>query len=379
MNLDTILVHGSEAHKSSTGSISMPIYQTATFEHPELGKSTGYDYTRTLNPTREKLEKSYALLESAYSAFAFSSGMSAISAVFELFNSGDEIIVCDDLYGGSFRLFEQISQNRNLKFHYIDTSNLELIQNTYSHKTKAIFIETPTNPMMKVTDIQKLSEFSRSKKIYLIADNTFLTPYFQRPIELGADISLCSATKYIGGHNDTLAGLVAVNSIELDEKIRFIQNTVGSVLAPFDSWLILRGLKTLGLRMSKSEKNAIQIVDFLKKNSSVLKVYYPGSADHKSFELSKKQTTGFGAMISFEVSSKSIVEKILKRVKIISFAESLGGVESLITYPLVQTHSAIPEQILTKLGINDRLLRLSVGIEDSQDLIQDLEQALNEN
>ena len=379
MNLDTILVHGSEAHKSSTGSISMPIYQTATFEHPELGKTTGYDYTRTLNPTREKLEKSYALLESAYSAFAFSSGMSAISAVFELFNSGDEILVCDDLYGGSFRLFEQISKNRNILFHYIDSSDIEIVEKSFTPKTKAIFIETPTNPMMKVTDIQKVAEFSKSKNIYLIADNTFLTPYFQRPIELGADISLCSATKYIGGHNDTLAGLVAVNSVELDEKIRFIQNTVGSVLSPFDSWLILRGLKTLGLRMSKSETNAIQILEFLKKHPLIQRVYYPGNSEHKNYKLSKKQTSGFGAMISFEVNNKSIVERILKKVKIISFAESLGGVESLITYPLVQTHSAIPEKILTKLGINDKLLRLSVGIEAVEDLIKDLEQALHEN
>jgi cystathionine gamma-synthase len=376
MNLDTLLVHGSDSNQSKTGAISTPIYQTATFEHPEHGKSTGYDYSRTLNPTREKLEKSYALLESGTDGFAFSTGMAAISAIFELFKSGDEIIVCDDLYGGSYRLFEYISQQRNLIFRYVDTSSLDEIIRSFSEKTKAIFLESPTNPMMKITDIRKVVEFAKSKKILVIADNTFLTPYFQRPIELGVDIVLSSATKFLGGHNDTLAGLVVTGNSELGEKIRFIQNTFGAILSPFDSWLILRGLKTLGLRLKQQEKNAFALATFLQCHPLVTRVIYPGLEDSQGFTISQNQTSGFGGMISFEVISNEVLKKILKNIKIISFAESLGGVESLITYPLEQTHSAIPKNILDKLGVNDKLLRLSVGIESIEDLQADLDQAM---
>ncbi len=376
MNLETLLVHGSNTNKSSTGSISTPIYQTATFEHPELGKSTGYDYSRTLNPTREKLEKTYALIEKAHDAFAFSTGMSAISAIFEMFSSGDEFLVCDDLYGGSFRIFEHIAKTRKMQFHYIDTEKLENLESAITKNTKAIFIETPTNPMMKITDIIEVVKLAKKNNILVIADNTFLTPYFQRPIELGADIVISSGTKYLGGHNDTLSGLVAVKNPELAEKLRFIQNSFGAVLAPFDSWLILRGIKTLGIRMKQSEQNALELANFLKSISLVTKVIFPGLKEHPYYEINLKQSTGFGAMISFEVTSKEIVEKILKNVKVISFAESLGGVESLITYPILQTHSAIPVKILEKLGITDRLLRLSVGIESCEDLKKDLRDAI---
>lgn len=375
MHIETLFVHGGQAHKSVTGSISMPIYQTATFEHPELGKSTGFDYSRTQNPTRQKLENSYAVLESGSDGLAFTTGMAAIAAIFDLFKSGDEFIVCDDLYGGSYRFFQEICANRNQKFIYVDTSDLENIKQNITKNTKAIFIESPTNPMMKVTDIAAVAEIARTNGILSICDNTFLTPFFQRPLELGMDIVVCSATKFIGGHNDTLAGLIAVKDSVLGEKIRFIQNTVGSGLAPFDSWLMLRGLKTLGVRMQRQEENAKKISDFLLKHPSVDKVYYPGLISHKSYSISKSQSTGFGAMISFEVKDKEIVERILKRVKLIAFAESLGGVESLITYPIVQTHAAIPKEILDRLGVNDRLVRLSVGIESSVDLIEDLKQA----
>ena len=375
MHIETLFVHGGQAHKSVTGSISMPIYQTATFEHPELGKSTGFDYSRTQNPTRQKLENSYAVLESGSDGLAFTTGMAAIAAIFDLFKSGDEFIVCDDLYGGSYRFFQEICANRNQKFIYVDTSDLENIKQNITKNTKAIFIESPTNPMMKVTDIAAVAEIAKKNGILSICDNTFLTPFFQRPLELGMDIVVCSATKFIGGHNDTLAGLIAVKDSALGEKIRFIQNTVGSGLAPFDSWLMLRGLKTLGVRMQRQEENAKKISDYLLKHPGVDKVYYPGLISHKSYSISKSQSTGFGAMISFEVKDKEIVERILKRVKLIAFAESLGGVESLITYPIVQTHAAIPKEILDRLGVNDRLLRLSVGIESSVDLIEDLKQA----
>lgn len=375
MHIETLFVHGGQAHKSVTGSISMPIYQTATFEHPELGKSTGFDYSRTQNPTRQKLENSYAVLESGVDGLAFTTGMAAIAAIFDLFKSGDEFIVCDDLYGGSYRFFQEICANRNQKFIYVDTSDLDNIKQNITGKTKAIFIESPTNPMMKVTDIASVAEIAKKNGIISICDNTFLTPFFQRPLELGMDVVVCSATKFIGGHNDTLAGLIAVKDSALGEKIRFIQNTVGSGLAPFDSWLMLRGLKTLAVRMQRQEENAKKISDYLLKHPGVDKVYYPGLISHKSYSISKSQSTGFGAMISFEVKDKEIVERILKRVKLIAFAESLGGVESLITYPIVQTHAAIPKEILDRLGVNDRLVRLSVGIESSVDLIEDLKQA----
>jgi cystathionine gamma-synthase len=375
MQIETLFVHGGEAHKSVTGSISMPIYQTATFEHPELGRSTGFDYSRTQNPTRQKLESTYALLESGNDGLAFSTGMAAIAAIFDLFKAGDEFIICDDLYGGSYRFFEEICVNRNQKFFYVDTSELENISQCISKNTKAIFIESPTNPMMKVTDIAGVAKIAKKNGILSICDNTFLTPYFQRPLELGMDIVVCSATKFIGGHNDTLAGLVAVKDSSLGEKIRFIQNTVGSGLAPFDSWLMLRGLKTLGVRMQRQEENAKLISEWLLKHSNVDKVYYPGLLTHSSYGISKLQSTGFGSMISFEVKTREIVERVLKQVKLIAFAESLGGVESLITYPIAQTHAAIPKEILDRLGVNERLLRLSVGIESSADLIEDLEQA----
>jgi cystathionine gamma-synthase len=370
------VVHGFKGYDEHTGAISYPIYQSATFRHPALSQTTGYDYSRLQNPTREELENTIALLENGKYGFAFSSGMAAVSTVFKLFAPEDHIIVSDDLYGGTYRVFEEVLSKYGIEFSYVDTSEVEEIENSIKPSTKAIFIETPTNPMMKVADIRASAQIAKSKRALLIVDNTFLTPLYQRPLELGADIVLHSGTKYLGGHNDTLAGLAVANDDEIAEKIKLIQKSEGAVLAPFDSWLILRGIKTLAIRLERQQKNAIEIANWLKNHKKIDKVYYAGLPDHKGYAISKAQADGFGAMISFTVKDKGLVEQILGRVKLIMFAESLGGVESLITYPLVQTHSAIPEEIREKIGVNDRLLRLSVGIEATADLINDLEQAL---
>lgn len=373
---ETAVVRGYRCIDEKTGAISFPIYQSATFRHPGLNESTGYDYSRTQNPTREELEKTIAKLEGGAEGMAFSTGMAAISAVISTFKPGDKIVVSDDLYGGTYRIFEEIYGPYGIKAVYVDTQDIENIKSAVDENTKAIFIETPSNPIMKVTDIKAVSEYAKSLGLLTIVDNTFLTPYYQKPIEHGADIVVHSATKYLGGHNDTLAGLVVTADTEYGEKIRFVQNSVGAVLAPFDSWLILRGIKTLGVRLDRQEQNAIKVANWLKNHSKVEHVYYAGLPDHPGYELTKKQTSGFGSMISFTVKDVSLVEQVLGRLKLIFFAESLGGVESLMTYPLTQTHADIPEEIRNRLGVNDRLLRLSVGIESSEDILEDLEQAL---
>ena len=376
VNIATKLVHGSKGFDPHTGAVSFPIYQSATFRHPGPNQTTGYDYSRLQNPTREELENTLTILESGRAGFAFSSGMAAISAVMELFNPGEHIIVSDDLYGGTFRLFEEICKRRGLEFSYLDTGNTALIRQFIKKNTKALFIETPSNPMMKVTDIQATSDIANEAGILTIVDNTFLTPYYQRPLEIGADIVVHSGTKYLGGHNDTLAGFIVVKDESIAERIKLIQKTTGAVLSPFDSWLILRGIKTLGVRLEKQEQNAHKVAAWLKENKMVEKVYYVGLREHEGYEISKKQASGFGAMISFAVKDTNTVERILGNVKIIAYAESLGGVESLITYPIVQTHSAIPKGIRDKLGVNEKLLRLSIGIEAVEDIIADLEQAM---
>ena len=376
VKIATKLVHGSKGFDPHTGAVSFPIYQSATFRHPGPNQTTGYDYSRLQNPTREELENTLTILESGRAGFAFSSGMAAISAVMELFNPGEHIIVSDDLYGGTFRLFEEICKRRGLEFSYLDTGNTALIRQFIKKNTKALFIETPSNPMMKVTDIQATSDIANEAGILTIVDNTFLTPYYQRPLEIGADIVVHSGTKYLGGHNDTLAGFIVVKDESIAERIKLIQKTTGAVLSPFDSWLILRGIKTLGVRLEKQEQNAHKVAAWLKENKMVEKVYYVGLREHEGYEISKKQASGFGAMISFAVNDTNTVERILGNVKIIAYAESLGGVESLITYPIVQTHSAIPKGIRDKLGVNEKLLRLSIGIEAVEDIIADLEQAM---
>lgn len=360
------------------GSISFPIYQTATYAHPAVGQSTGFDYSRLQNPTREQLEKVLAQLEGGSDAFALSSGMAAITLLFEIFSPGDHIIADSDLYGGSIRLFDHVSSKNGLQFtreniSALSESDLEAL---ITPKTKAIYIETPTNPMMNVTDIAQTAKIAKKHGLLLIVDNTFMSPYFQNPLSLGADIVIHSGTKYLAGHNDTLAGFIVTNRADIQEKLRFLIKTTGAGLSPFDSWLTLRGIKTLSIRMEKAQENAIKIVEWLKKQKEVTKVLYPGLSDHPGYETQKKQARGFGAMITFNVTSEEKAKSILNRVKLVQFAESLGGVETLITYPVTQTHADVPEEIRLKNGITNSTLRLSVGIENADDLIADLSQAL---
>lgn len=375
-SISTKVVHGSKGYDPHTGAVSFPIYQSATFRHPGLYHTTGYDYSRLQNPTREELENTVANLESGRFGFAFSSGMAAVSTILSLFAPGDHIIVSDDLYGGTYRLFDEIYKKYGIGFSYVDTSNIQDIESEIKQNSRAVFVETPTNPMMKVADLKKISELSKNAGMLLIVDNTFLTPYFQRPLELGSDIVIHSGTKYLGGHNDTLAGLIVVDDDVLAERLKLVQKSEGAVLAPFDSWLILRGIKTLGVRLEKQQENAIKVASWLCNHKNVTKVNYVGLPEHEGYEISKAQTSGFGAMISFYVKDKSIVERVLEKVQVIIFAESLGGVESLVTYPVVQTHSAIPEEMRERIGVTDTLLRLSVGIEAAEDILWDLEQAL---
>lgn len=359
-----------------SGAISFPIYQTATFAHLGVGKSTGYDYSRLQNPTREQVEKIVAGLEGGVDAVGFTSGMAAISAVMEIFEPGDHLIVDDDLYGGSVRLFLNISKKNGIKITRLNLCK-DNIEEYITESTKAVYFETSTNPMMNVIDIRKISDIAKRNNLLMIVDNTFLSPYFQNPLKLGADIVIHSGTKYLGGHNDTLAGFVVAATEEIAEKIRFIIKTTGSGLPPFDCWLILRGIKTLALRMEKAQENAIKLAQWLKGRTEVVKVIYPGLSEHPGHLLMKEQARGFGAMLTFEVASKELVEQILEKVKLVQFAESLGGVETLITYPITQTHADVPADILAKNEITDRVLRLSVGIENVEDLIRDLEQAFN--
>lgn len=376
LDIRSQLVHGA-GPASTTGSISTPIYQTATFQHPGLQQTTGYDYSRTLNPTRERLEQSYAQLEGGCDATAYASGMAAISAIFELFVSGDHILVCEDLYGGSFRFFQSISAKRGISFSFVDFTDLNAVQASFLAETRAVFFETPTNPMMKVIDIAAICQLATDNQAIAIVDNTFLTPYLQRPHQLGAELVVSSATKFLAGHNDTLCGLVSAKSQPFAEKLRFIQNTIGAVAAPFDSWLVLRGLKTLAVRLQTQQENSLAIAQWLAQHHQIERVIYPGLPTNPYYSLMKQQADGFGAMISFEVKDKSLVAKLLNSLSMIAYAESLGGVESLITYPILQTHADMPVQLLKKLAISDTLLRLSVGIESVGDLIHDLETALS--
>lgn len=367
--------NGEEVSADKSGAISFPIYQTATFAHKGIGESTGYDYSRLQNPTREQLEKVVASLEHGADALAFSSGMAAITALMELFQPGDHIITDCDLYGGSIRLFDNISKKNGILISSVDCSGRDCadFEKLVGENTKAIFIETPTNPMMNVIDIGKLAEIAKKHHLLLIVDNTFLSPYFQNPLKLGADIVVHSGTKYLGGHNDTIAGFLVTSSAELSERLKFIIKTVGSGLAPFDSWLILRGIKTLAIRMERAEKNAGKLVEWLCQEQKVTKVYYPGMPEHPGHEVCKKQARGFGCMVTFEVETKELAHRILKEVRLIHFAESLGGVETLITYPITQTHADVPKEVLAANGVTGRILRLSVGIEDTEDLIKELE------
>lgn len=364
--------------ESRTGAVTVPIYQTATFRHPGLGQSTGYDYSRSGNPTRQALEEGIALLEGGCRGFAYASGMAAITSLMFLFRQGDHLIVTEDLYGGSYRLFEKLFQQFGLTFSYVDTSDEARVEEAIRPNTRALFVESLTNPLLKVADIKGLASLCRDRGLFCIVDNTFLTPYLLRPLDLGADITVYSGSKYLAGHNDTVCGLVAVKDPELAERIYFHQNGAGAVLGPQDSWLTIRGLKTLTIRLDRQQENAGAIARWLACHPEVSRVYYPGLADHPGHGVMKEQCRGFGAMIAFEVTRPELVNRLLMKTRLISFAESLGGVESLITFPQVQTHADIEPETLERLGINHRLLRLSVGIEDKDDLIADLDQAFTE-
>ena len=357
------------------GAVSYPIYQTATYAHPGVGKSTGFDYSRLQNPTREQLEKIICQLEHGLDAFALTSGMAAISLLMEIFKPGNHLIVDSDLYGGTIRLFDNVSAKNGIKFTRANCSRDD-VNALITSDTKAIYIETPTNPMMNVTDIAEMAEIAHSHNLLLIVDNTFMSPYFQNPLDLGADIVVHSGTKFLAGHNDTLAGFIVTNRPDIQEKLRFLIKTTGAGLSPFDSWLVLRGIKTLALRMEKAQANAKKIALWLKEQKAVTKVIYPGLSDHPGFKIMEKQSRGFGAMVTFRLDSKEKALSVLEKVNLIKYAESLGGVETLITYPTTQTHADVPEELRLKNGITAETLRLSVGIENADDLIRDLEQAI---
>lgn len=371
------LIHGGISEDPHTGAVSVPIYQVSTYRQVSPGVHKGYEYSRTGNPTRAALEALAAELEEGIARFAFASGMAAISTVLMLFRAGDHLILSSDVYGGTYRVMEHVFTRLGLTYTAVDTSKLEEVKAAITPRTRAILIESPTNPLLRITDIAAVSRLAREHGLLTIVDNTFMTPYLQQPLKLGADLVVHSATKYLGGHSDLVAGLVVVSREEFKERIHFLQNSVGAILGPQDSWLLMRGIKTLGVRMERHEENAGKIAAFLQGHPKVKKVYYPGLSTHEGHEIMKRQARGFGAMLSFEVESPEIAQKLLSRVKLITLAESLGGVESLISLPAAMTHASIPLAKREALGISDRLVRLSVGIEDVEDLIEELTQALD--
>ena len=377
-SIETRCVHGGD-HKFQDNyqSLSMPIYQTAAFGHPDLGHSPErFYYTRLTNPTRLQLEETVSSLEGAVDTVAFTSGMAAITAAFELFAPGDRIVCSADLYGGTVLLFDLVEKKKGLILELVDTTDPDALRAAITPGTKGVYIETPSNPMMNVTDIGLCAELAKSVGAMLIVDNTFLSPYFQNPLALGADISIHSGTKYLGGHNDTIAGFVCVADKAVGEKLHKISYTLGATLAPFDSWLLLRGIKTLAVRMERAQENALAIANWLKTQPKVKKVYYVGLPEHPGYDINRKQSRGSGAMLSFTLDSAETALQVLAKVKIITFAESLGGPESLITLPATQTHADVSAEDREKLGITDSFLRMSVGLENVQDLIADLQQAM---
>ena len=375
---DTVCIHGQGQREDveRTGAISFPIYQTAAYAHPGVGRSTGYDYNRVQNPTRKEAERIVTDLEHGVDTISFSTGMAAVSAFMELFAPGDHVVATDDLYGGVIRTFRNINEKNGMEFTFVDTSDLQAAERAIRPNTKLIYVETPTNPMMQITDIRAVSELAKKHGCLLAVDNTFLTPYFQNPLDLGADIVIHSATKYLEGHNDTLGGFVTTGSEELAQRMREMVKTTGACLAPFDAWLILRGIKTLSVRMEKHQQNALAIAQWLTVHPRVRKVFYSGLKDHPGYAIAQRQCRGYGGMLTFHVDSQETAYRVLERVRLIRFAESLGGTESLLTYPLTQTHMDVPDEERRAKGIDETTLRMSVGIENVQDLIADLEQAL---
>lgn len=374
--IETRIAQAGSAYKEPTGSISVPIYQTATYRHPGLGHSTGFDYSRTSNPTRAALEAAVAGLEGGCAGFAFASGMAAITSLLLLLRPGDTILVSDDIYGGTYRLLERIFATFGLCASYVDTTDSSAVATAITPATRALFVETPSNPTMRISDLAALGKLAHKHDLIAIADNTFMTPYLQRPLDFGWDVVVHSATKYLAGHNDVVAGLVVARDPAFAQRIAFCQNAAGAVLGPQDSWLTLRGLKTLAVRLDRAQENARRIAIFLANHPAVSRVFYPGHANHPGHNVHDCQASGAGAMLAFAVNEPSLVERIIAKVRLIAFAESLGGVESLITFPALQTHQDIPVEVRRRLGIDDRLLRLSIGIEAADDLIADLTQAM---
>ncbi|MEW4284166.1 bifunctional cystathionine gamma-lyase/homocysteine desulfhydrase [Priestia koreensis] len=377
MRQKTKLIHGGISEDPQTGAVSVPIYQVSTYKQESVGVHKGYEYSRTGNPTRHALEELIKDLEGGKAGFAFGSGMAAVTAVMMLFNHGDHVVLTDDVYGGTYRVITKVLNRIGIDATFVDTSDVAAIEAAIQPNTKALYIETPTNPLLKITDLEEASAVAKKHNLLTIVDNTFSTPYWQNPIDFGADIVLHSATKYLGGHSDVVAGLVVVNSEQLAEDVHFIQNSTGGILGPQDSWLLIRGIKTLGIRMEEHEENAAKLVNFLIQHPQVTKVHYPGLESHPNHDIAKKNARGFGGMISFDVGSSEKADELLGKVKYFTLAESLGAVESLISVPAKMTHASIPADRRQELGITDGLVRISVGLEDIQDLIEDLENALS--
>ncbi len=375
-NLKTKVIHGGIATDSTTGAVSVPIYQTSTYQQDALGQPKAYEYSRSGNPTRHALERLIADLEGGIQGFAFGSGLAGIHAVLSMFSAGDHIILADDVYGGTFRLMDKVMTKVGLTYDLIDLSDLEAFSNAFTPQTKAVYFETPSNPLLKILDIATISKIAKAHHALTLVDNTFATPYLQQPLLLGADVVLHSATKYLGGHSDVVAGLVTTHSQELAQQIGFLQNSIGAVLGPQDSWLVQRGIKTLALRMDAHSANAFKIASYLEENLAVAKVYYPGLDQHLGHAIAQKQMRDFGGMVSFELVNETGVKRFVEKLKYFTLAESLGGVESLVEVPAIMTHASIPKEIRETIGIKDGLIRLSVGVEDIADLIEDLQQAL---
>ncbi len=375
-NTETALIHGGISIDERTGAVNIPIYQTSTYKQDGLGKMRGYEYSRTGNPTREALEALIAELEGGYAGFAFGSGMAALTAVLSLLHSGDRVLISSNVYGGTFRLLSKVFDHFDITYTISDTTDIASFEGDIAEDAKAVIIESPANPLMTVTDIRAVAEAAHRHGLLVIVDNTFMTPYLQKPLELGADIVVHSATKYLGGHSDVVSGLAVVNSKELAEKIAFIQNSTGGVLGPFDSFLLIRGIKTLAVRMDRHVYNAEKVADYLSKHDAVKNVYYPGLPDSQGYEVNRRQAKNGGAMISFELKDNYDINTFFESLQLVSLAESLGGVESLVCHPSSMTHASIPADIRKKVGITDGLIRLSVGIENIDDIIEDVAQAI---
>ncbi len=377
MRFNTKSIHVGQEPEEKTGAVVVPIFQTSTYAQPEVGQHKGHEYTRTSNPTRDAYQECIASLENAEEAYAFGSGMAAISTIMTLFKAGDHIISGDDVYGGTFRVFDKIFKDFGLDFTYVDTTDPKRVAEAVRPETKLVWLETPTNPMLKISDIRAIAAVCQDKDIFLGVDNTFMSPFNQRPLDLGADMVMHSTTKYIGGHSDVVGGVVCTNNKSVGEKLKFAQNAMGAVMGPFDAWLTLRGLKTLGLRMERHGQNAMAVAKFLVEHPAVEEVIYPGLPDHPGHELQKQQGHGFGGMVSIRLATDLAgAKKFCASTKLFFLAESLGGVESLLEHPAIMTHASVPEDVRAELGISDSFVRLSVGVEHIDDLISDLEQAL---